>query len=446
MSSHDRIDDDELLPFGGDQSLADLQAFLDAHPDDGVNLCLGGADEWLELNDARVTKSLAQLVRKCTQLAELRFQDMNLNAHCESMLTTHVTQLAVLDLPPHFDAFCFFHRASVVDSVEVLELAYGTLGCDTSAHVKWISNSTRLQSITLRDLVLVSPELLPALMASTTLTSLRLINVDCVNDESLRDALDHRPRKKQQWQLRELDLRGNRRLTPSSLYFLATSLRELHLKSFGIEILRESLDRPHARRLVDILWRQPTLTFVWLSNLTMAPSERIAVLDAIAERLPALEQFAFEPANDETDLDMTEALADAFLRVIENLKRIQTFCLVGWRWPQSRHAAFVRAVGRRHTLHCVTETVRIQHRFVEFTTEQREWLDETLSNHWLSRWSMCHHRLRHICCALSQLDWPAYVTLEVLDYIDPLDKAEHSRKIQAIILVKRAFRAKFRKV
>jgi hypothetical protein len=68
-----------------------------------------------------------------------------------------------------------------------------------------------------------------------------------------------------------------------------------------------------------------------------------------------------------------------------------------------------------------------------------------LARHWTGRWSFCCRRLSNICCALAQLDWPAYVTLEVLDQLERLSDAEHSHKIRAIILVKNAFRKKYNK-
>lgn len=431
-----------------DADLQSLDDFIAKHRlADSVEICLGGGavNDWLALTDAVVKKPLAQLVRKCTQLTELRFDSMRLNAECESLLTTHVTQLAVSRLPADFDAFCFFHRAAAVDAIQELELSSGSLGVDQSALVTWIANSARLRVVTLRDLVFLTPDLFPALMASTTLTSLRLIGLGDLDDDLLRRALDQRPRR--DWQLREFDLRHNHGLTPSALFTLATSLRDLRLESLGIEILGEPLDRPHARRLVDIVWRQPTLKYLWLNALVMAPPERIALLGAVADRLPALEQFVFEPAPSEPDdgLDMSEALADAFLGVIDSLKYIEVFGLAGWRWPESRRGAFLHAVERRYSLHRVIDTIRKQDRFVEYSDEQKEWLEAVLARHWTGRWSCCCRRLSNICCALAQLDWPAYVTLDVLDQLERLSDAEHSHKIRAIILVKNAFRKKYNK-
>jgi hypothetical protein len=183
-------------------------------------------------------------VRQCTQLNEIRFHTTSLNANCEHMLTTHVTHLVVLD-STNFDTFCFFHRAAALDAVRVLELAYGTLGNDVSAHVKWFANSASLLHVTLRELHLVPPTLLSALVSNTTLTSLYLFGLSSLNDDALRLVLDHRPRQHRRWQLRELQLRNNYALSPSALFALATSLRDLRLDSFAVEILTEPLDRPH---------------------------------------------------------------------------------------------------------------------------------------------------------------------------------------------------------
>jgi hypothetical protein len=391
-------------------------------------------EDVLEIENVVVSKPLAQLVRKCTNVTRLCLDNVVLNAACESMITTKIVELDLGGVRK--DASLFVRRLAAIDSITDLCLSSGSLGLRHDEHIDWFAHSTSLRDVRLQFLDDVSGEVLNALMSNSTLTSLEMHCLDGIDDDMLRTALDHQPATNRN--LRSLRITNSRTLTPSLFFSLATSLRNVNLESFSIDDIHDEIDAPHARKLVSMLSRQTALVSLKLNDLNMVPRERIKLLDAVAS-LTRLIELHIQPPDD--DCTLTEAEADAFLRIVDNSKRLQVFGVSAWQWPETRREAFLRTVARRHTISTVYSLYKA--RLDGFSDDQKEWLQQRLAEHSAGEWRRgIWLSIARFCLALCSLDWPAYVTLEVLDQIEPICFAEHQRKIRAIVLVKNSFRKK----
>lgn len=84
----------------------------------------------------------------------------------------------------------------------------------------------------------------------------------------------------------------------------------------------------------------------------------------------------------------------------------------------------------------------MEERLVGLSDDQKQRLAALLVCHASGGWHRVAPRIAVLCLGLCGADWPAYVTLEVLDQIEPLCYAEHIRKVFAVVCVKNAWRLK----
>jgi hypothetical protein len=130
---------------------------------------------------------------------------------------------------------------------------------------------------------------------------------------------------------------------------------------------------------------------------------------------------------------------DALLRYLSTPSFARLTCLQFIDFPQAAAKSAAAAAERAHVAAALDRNARLLSVNLKPLLPSSMVADTVRRNN-AGAWSQPAIRARtmELCTALAPLDWPIYVTLDVLDAIAPLDATPQSTKIAVIEIVKRA--------